>query len=158
MSKKVYCIAQFLPKPGQEQALFQVLQALEPNTLREDGCLQYRVTRHIASPFAEGESFPIVFNEIWQDMAAFEAHCQRAEIKAFFERYCLAEDGLAAKWNVCVYSDEPEQYDAPRKEVIPPDCQRTPPSGVRCFFTPALRRSPPATPLAPSVFAVHNRP
>ena len=38
MSKKVYCIAQFLPKPGQEQALFQVLQALEPNTLREDGC------------------------------------------------------------------------------------------------------------------------
>ncbi|MGL5502560.1 MAG: putative quinol monooxygenase, partial [Aeromonas veronii] len=43
MSKKVYCIAQFLPKPGQEQALFQVLQALEPNTLREDGCLQYRV-------------------------------------------------------------------------------------------------------------------
>lgn len=47
MSKKVYCIAQFLPKPGQEQALFQVLQALEPNTLREDGCQQYIVTRHI---------------------------------------------------------------------------------------------------------------
>ena len=116
MSKKVYCIAQFLPKAGQEQALFQVLQALEPNTLREDGCLQYRVTRHIASPFAEGESFPIVFNEIWQDMASFEAHCQRAEIKTFFERYCLADDGLAAKWNVCVYSDEPEQYDAPVKK------------------------------------------
>ena len=90
-----------------------MLQGLEPNTLREDGCLQYRVTRHIASPFAEGESFPIVFNEIWQDMASFEAHCQRAEIKAFFERYCLAEDGLVAKWNVCVYSDEPADYDAP---------------------------------------------
>ena len=113
MSKKVYCIAQFLPKPGKEQALFQVLQGLEPNTLREDGCLQYRVTRHIASPFAEGESFPIVFNEIWRDMASFEAHCQRAGIKAFFERYCLADDGLAAKWNVCVYSDEPAGYDAP---------------------------------------------
>ena len=41
MSKKVYCIAQFQPKPGKEQALFQVLQGLEPNTLREDGCLQY---------------------------------------------------------------------------------------------------------------------
>ena len=26
MSKKVYCIAQFQPKPGKEQALFQVLQ------------------------------------------------------------------------------------------------------------------------------------
>ena len=90
-----------------------MLQGLEPNTLREDGCLQYRVTRHIASPFAEGESFPIVFNEIWQDMASFEAHCQRAEIKAFYESYCLAEDGLAAKWNVCVRGEEPADYDAP---------------------------------------------
>ena len=113
MSKKVYCIAQFQPKPGQEQALFAVLQGLEPNTLREDGCLQYIVTRHVQSPFAGGESFPLVFNEIWRDMASFEAHCQRAEIKGFFERYCLADDGLAANWNVCIYSDEPEGYDAP---------------------------------------------
>ena len=57
MSKKVYCLAQFQPRPGKEQALFQVLQALEPNTLREDGCLQYVVTRHIPSPFADGTSF-----------------------------------------------------------------------------------------------------
>ncbi|WP_027857695.1 putative quinol monooxygenase [Marinobacterium jannaschii] len=112
MSKKVYCVAQFLPKPGKEAELFAVLQALEPNTQREDGCLQYLVTRQIASPFAEGESYPIVFNEIWQDMAAFEAHCQRREIQQFFETQCVAEDGLAAKWNVCVYSDEPENYDA----------------------------------------------
>ncbi len=109
MSKRVYCIAQFLPKPGQADALFRVLQQLEPNTLREDGCIQYRVTRQISSPFAQGQSFPIVFNEIWQDMASFEAHCQRAEIVEFFQRYCLAEDGLAEKWNVCVYSDEAQQ-------------------------------------------------
>ena len=113
MSKKVYCVAQFLPKPGKEAELFAVLQALEPNTQREDGCQQYIVTRQIASPFAEGESYPIVFNEIWRDMAAFEAHCQRKEIQQFFETQCVAEDGLAAKWNVCVYSDEPENYDAP---------------------------------------------
>jgi len=75
--------------------------------------LQYRVTRHIQSPFAEGASFPIVFNEIWADMASFEAHCQRTEIKTFFEKYCLAEDGLAADWNVCVYSDQPVNFDAP---------------------------------------------
>ncbi len=68
MSKKVYCIAQFLPKPGQEQALFQVLQALEPNTLREDGCLQYRVTRHIASPFAEGGKLP---HRVQRDLARY---------------------------------------------------------------------------------------
>jgi quinol monooxygenase YgiN len=113
MSKKVYCIAQFKAKPGKEKALFSVLQSLEPNTLREDGCLQYIVTRHVPSPFAEGESFPIMFNEIWADMSAFEAHCQRKEISDFFEKYCVAEDGLAEDWNVTIYSDEPEQYDSP---------------------------------------------
>lgn len=114
MSKKVYCLAQFLPKEGKETELFKVLQSLEPNTLREDGCIQYRVTRQISSPFADGESFPLVFNEIWQSMAHFEAHCERPEIVNFFQTYCVAETGLAAKWNVCVYSDEPENYDAPR--------------------------------------------
>ena len=114
MSKKVYCLAQFLPKEGQEQALFTVLQQLEANTLREDGCLQYRVTRQIDSPFATGKSYPIVFNEIWADMQSFEAHCQRNEIKDFFQTYCVAETGLAQDWNVCVYSDEPENFDAPK--------------------------------------------
>lgn len=113
MSSTVYCVAQFLPKEGKEQELFEVLQSLEPNTLREDGCLQYRVTRHIQSPFADGKSFPIAFNEQWVNMAAFEAHCQRKEIAAFFEKYCQAEDGLAADWNVCIYTDEPESFDSP---------------------------------------------
>ena len=114
MSKKVYCIAQFQPKAGREQELFSALQSLEPNTLREDGCLQYIVTRQLKSPFAEGESYPIAFNEIWSDMAAFEAHCQRKEIQEFFATQCEAETGSAEKWNVCIYSDEPEAYDAPK--------------------------------------------
>jgi quinol monooxygenase YgiN len=113
MSAKVYCVAQFQPKPGKEVELFKILQNLEPNTLREDGCLQYRVTRQLPSRFAEGKSLPFVFNEIWANMAAFEAHCQRPEIVGFFDTYCLAETGLAADWNVCVYSDQPENYDAP---------------------------------------------
>ncbi|NPA72641.1 MAG: antibiotic biosynthesis monooxygenase [Gammaproteobacteria bacterium] len=111
MSSKVYCSAQFKAKSGKAAELFKVLQGLEPNTQREDGCLQYIVTRQIASPFAEGTSFPIMFNEIWADMAAFEAHCQRSEIVNFFETYCLAETGLAEAWNVCVYSDAPEGVD-----------------------------------------------
>ena len=106
-------MAQFKAKPGKEKALFEVLQSLESNTLREDGCLQYIVTRHIPSPFAEGKSFPIVFNEIWADMASFEAHCKREEIGGFFEKYCVAEEALAEDWNVTIYSDEPEQYDSP---------------------------------------------
>ena len=114
MSKKVYCVAQFLPKEGKEAELFKVLQSLEPNTLREDGCIQYTVTRHMKSPFAEGKSFPIAFNEIWRDMASFEAHCQRKEIVDFFATNCQADDGLAKDWNVCIYTDEPEHYDAPQ--------------------------------------------
>ena len=106
MSQRVYCIAQFEPKPGKLEELFRVLQALEPETLREDGCVQYRITRHIHSPFAEGESFPLVFNEIWANMELFEEHCQKPYIKAFFEQQCVNPDGLVAKWNVCVYSDE----------------------------------------------------
>ncbi|GKT11409.1 MAG: hypothetical protein ISEC1_P0373 [Thiomicrorhabdus sp.] len=113
MSSKVYCVAQFLPKEGKEAELFKVLQSLEPNSQREDGCIQYTVTRQIKSPFAEGKSFPIAFNEIWKNMVAFEAHCQRQEIVDFFETYCVSEDGLAADWNVCVYSDVPENYDVP---------------------------------------------
>ncbi len=114
MSRRIYCLAQFKPKPGKEDELFAVLQALEPNTLREDGCLQYIVTRRIPSPFAEGESYPIVFNEIWADMPSFEAHCQRSEIQQFFQAHCVAEQGLVADANVCIYSDEPAQFDAPQ--------------------------------------------
>ncbi|MBN2647683.1 MAG: antibiotic biosynthesis monooxygenase [Thiotrichales bacterium] len=113
MSKHLYCLAQFLPKPGKEREVFRLLQALEPNTLREDGCLHYRVTRLVSNPNADGQSFPIVFNEVWRDEAAFNAHCQRQEIVRFFTEQCEAETGLVAKWNVCVYSDEPEDYDAP---------------------------------------------
>ena len=51
--------------------------------------------------------------EIWREEAAFNAHCQRQEIVDFFAKYCEEEDGLIERWNVCVYSDEPEDYDAP---------------------------------------------
>ncbi|HIP76759.1 MAG TPA: antibiotic biosynthesis monooxygenase [Psychromonas hadalis] len=108
MSKKVYCIAQFRPKAGQFDALFSVLQALEAQTQREDGCIQYLVTRHIKNDFAPGSSFPIVFNEVWTDTEAFEAHCQKSYITDFFEIHCVAETGLVEEFNVCVYSDEAE--------------------------------------------------
>lgn len=106
MSKKLYCIASFEPKEGKFEALFETLQALEPKTLREEGCLQYIVTRHIENPFATGESFPIVFNEIWENVEAFETHCERQEITSFFERHCIDQEGLVARFNVAVYTDE----------------------------------------------------
>lgn len=106
MSKKLYCIASFKAKEGKEKELFQTLQALEPQTLREDGCIQYIVTKHISHPNATGESFPIVFNEIWASKEAFEEHCNKPYIVDFFQTHCLSEDGLVEKYNVCVYGDE----------------------------------------------------
>jgi len=106
MSKTLYCIAQFTPKEGKFDVLFETLKALEPDTLREEGCLSYRVTKQIKNSFAEGKSMPIVFNESWVDVEAFEKHCQRKEIVDFFERECLADDGLVAEYNVTVYMDE----------------------------------------------------
>lgn len=106
MSKKLYCIASFKAKEGKEKELFQTLQALEPQTLREDGCIQYIVTKHISHPNATGESFPIVFNEIWASKEAFEEHCNKPYIVDFFQTHCLSENGLVEKYNVCVYGDE----------------------------------------------------
>jgi len=113
MSQKIYCIAMFQPKAGKLDELFKVLQALEPNSQREDGCIQYLVTRHVKNDFAQGSSFPIVFNEVWRDKATFEAHCVRKEIVAFFDTHCVAQTGLVENYNVCIYSDQPENYDAP---------------------------------------------
>jgi len=107
MSKKVYCIAEFKAKPGQDTALFKVLQSLEPNSNREDGCLYYTVTKQIESDFAQGNSdYSIVFNECWSDIEAFESHCRRDEIQAFFQAHCVAETGLVADSNVRIFSDE----------------------------------------------------
>ena len=106
MSQKLYCIASFQPKEGSEEALFRVLQSLEPDSLREEGCIQYRVTRHIENTFAQGESYPIVFHEIWQNVTAFETHCQRRDIVDFFERHCIDDEGLVAAYNVTAYRDE----------------------------------------------------
>ncbi|MBZ0331193.1 antibiotic biosynthesis monooxygenase [Halomonas sp. ANAO-440] len=113
MSQKIYCTARFLPKPGKEMAVFKALQALEPNSHREDACLLYTVTRQIDSPFAQGDSFPIVFHEIWANREAFEAHCQRREIQQFFHDQVESPDGDIEAANVCVYTDEPVDFDAP---------------------------------------------
>ncbi|RXJ58036.1 putative quinol monooxygenase [Candidatus Marinarcus aquaticus] len=106
MSKKIYCIASFKPKKGKFNELFRTLQALEPQTQREDGCIQYLVTKHISHPNAQGESFPIVFNEIWASKEDFEAHCAKEYITTFFQKECIDENGLVEAFNVCTYSDE----------------------------------------------------
>lgn len=106
VSKKLYCIASFKPKEGKTEELVSTLQALEPKTTREEGCIQYIVTQHISHPNAQGSSFPIVFNEIWKDKEAFELHCAKPYIVDFFQMHCVDPNGLVEEYNVCVYSDE----------------------------------------------------
>ena len=106
MSKRVYCIASFEAKDGLNEELFKVLQSLEPQTIREDGCIQYIVTKQFSHANATGKSFPIVFNEIWESKEAFELHCNKSYIKDFFQKQCVDKDGLVKDFNVCVYTDE----------------------------------------------------
>ena len=106
MSKKIYCIASFEAKEGLNEELFKVLQSLEPQTIREDGCIQYIVTKQFSHANATGKSFPIVVNEIWESKEAFELHCNKSYIKDFFQKQCVDKDGLVKDLNVCVYTDE----------------------------------------------------
>jgi len=99
----VYCTAEFKAKKGKENELFEVLKALEIPTHKENGCIQYKVMRKAKTPFATGEHFGILFNEIWESKDIFEKHCQMSYITGFFEKECLSENGLVEKWNVNLF-------------------------------------------------------
>ncbi|MGX9417533.1 putative quinol monooxygenase [Vibrio sp. RC27] len=113
MTSRVYVLAQFKPKTGKEAELFEVLKALEPDSYREEGCIQYCVTRQIDHPSATRSEYSIVFNEIWRDAEAWAAHGRRKQIKQFFQTQVEAETGLVADVIVTAYSDEAQDYDVP---------------------------------------------
>lgn len=113
MSKKVFVLAQFKAKAGQEQALFNTLKALEPDSYREQGCIQYTVTRQIAHPSATQTDYTIVFNEIWATPEDWAAHGRRQQIQQFFEQEVVNPNGLVADAIVTAYSDEGVDFDAP---------------------------------------------
>ncbi len=106
MSSRVYVIAQFKAKTGKEQELFETLKALEPDSYREEGCLQYTVTRQIDHPcITERNDYSIVFNEIWANAASWQAHGERQQIKDFFESQVQNPNGLVADVIVTAYND-----------------------------------------------------
>ncbi len=106
MSKTIYCIAQFTSKKGKFDELFARLKALEPKTRAEKGCISYILTKHIKTPFATGDSMPIVFNESWDNIESFEKHCQADDIVEFFQSECIDTNGLVKAYNVATYTDE----------------------------------------------------
>lgn len=113
MSQRVYVLAQFQPKAGKEQALFNTLKALEPDSYREQGCIQYIVTRQIDHESATRNNYPILFNEIWATAVDWAAHGRRQQIQQFFEKEVSNPDGLVADVIVTAYSDEGVDFDAP---------------------------------------------
>ena len=113
MTSRVYVLAQFKPKQGKESELFEVLKALEPDSYREEGCIQYMLTRQIDHPSASRNEYSIVFNEIWEDADAWAAHGRRKQIQGFFEAQVEAETGLVDDVLVTAYSDEGIDFDAP---------------------------------------------
>lgn len=113
MTSRVYVLAQFKPKQGKESELFEVLKALEPDSYREEGCIQYMLTRQIDHPSASRNEYSIVFNEIWEDADAWAAHGRRKQIQGFFEIQVEAETGLVDDVLVTAYSDEGIDFDAP---------------------------------------------
>lgn len=103
---KVYCTAFFKAKEGREDELFNALQALEEETHKEKGCIQYRVMKCIENPFSEGEfgkEYNILFNEIWKTEEDFNNHNQSKHIGDFFQKECLDETGSAESWNVNLF-------------------------------------------------------
>ncbi|GAB1101806.1 MAG: putative quinol monooxygenase [Shewanella algae] len=113
MTGKVYVIAQFKPKAGKEAELFEALKALEPDSYREGGCIQYVVTRQIDHPSATRNDHSIMFNEIWRDGAAWSAHGRRKQVSEMFAAQVEAESGLVEDVIVSAYSNEGMDYDAP---------------------------------------------
>ena len=97
---KVYCTAEFQAHKGREEELFNALKALEKPTHEEEGCIQYKVMKKIENPYATGEHYGILMNEIWADVKAFEEHCQMPYITDFFQEHCIDDKGSALKWNV----------------------------------------------------------
>ncbi|MCP4987041.1 MAG: antibiotic biosynthesis monooxygenase [Colwellia sp.] len=113
MSQKVYVLAQFKAKAGKEQELFNTLKALEPDSYREQGCIQYTVTRQIDHECATRNDYSIVFNEIWATAENWAAHGRRQQIQQFFESEVVSPEGLVDDAIVTAYSDEGVDLDAP---------------------------------------------
>jgi len=113
MTTRVYVLAQFKAKEGKEEALFNILKALEPDAYREEGCIQYMLTRQISHPSATNNEYTIVFNEIWKDAQSWSAHGRRMQIQHFFETQVKAESGLVDDAIVTAYTDEGHNFDAP---------------------------------------------
>jgi len=106
MSQRVYCIAQFEPKPGKLEALFRSCRRWSPiPCARMAAC-------STASPAISLAPLPRVKATHWSSTRSgpiwrcLKSTARNPISRASSSSSVSARTGLVAKWNVCVYSDE----------------------------------------------------
>ena len=92
---KYYIVAMIHPKAGKAEALKMDILKNIPNVRQEKGCLRYdlHVLKDVGGRF--------MFYEIWEDKAAFEAHCIAPHMMAYRER---TKDLLEKPTEVSIWS------------------------------------------------------
>lgn len=108
MSKSVFVVSEWLPKPGCEKALWEAFQLLVAQTKTEPGCISARITRQIEHPGSPGKSkFTMVAMQEYSDVTGFDFHCSQDYVAAFFEA-CVAnaETALVEDWTCRLFSEE----------------------------------------------------
>jgi len=74
-------------KRGQEEELGRRMKLLVAPTSHEPGCARYDLYR------SEGDPAVWVFFEVWQSIAAFDAHVESAHFQAFLAKKDEVLDG-----------------------------------------------------------------
>ncbi len=81
----IHCIARFQAKSGKTDELVTSLRKLIPDTLAEDGCVGYDLTREIHYSGSYGEKWDVCLIEQWKSREDFDLHCSKPYIIHFFE-------------------------------------------------------------------------
>ncbi len=109
MSNHVFSVSEWLPKPGQEQALRKIITDLLAHIKRvEPGCLHARVTHQLVHPGAPTVSkFPIVLLQEYESFEAFDEHCSMDYVKEFFDTYVSDEETrLVEDWRCRLFTED----------------------------------------------------
>lgn len=108
MNHPVFVVSEWLPKEGHEQELWQCFKELLALTLKkEPGCKRAHVTRQMVHPGAPSKSkFKIVLLQEYENVQAFDMHCQSEYVAHFFKTYIEnKETAIVAEWQCRLFSE-----------------------------------------------------
>jgi quinol monooxygenase YgiN len=109
MSDPVFVVSEWLPKADHDQELWALAKEIMSLTLEnEKGCLRAHAWRQIAHPGAPGTSkYTIVLHQAYENMDAFNAHCESEYVTNFFKRYVAnGETSIVEDWTCRLFSED----------------------------------------------------